>query len=78
MRKEKTMNRNDGDSSHMSYPAKLTLIPVHIDRHAKQQPIPQSISLWQHCIGWLRYYSIQARWDIERWWARCMGRRWGG
>jgi hypothetical protein len=39
-------------------------------------PVPQT-SLWKLCSGWLRYQSIQARWDVERRIARILRRRWG-
>ena len=37
---------------------------------------PSLPSLWQRFTARLRYSSIQIRWDIERWLARKLHRRW--
>jgi hypothetical protein len=37
---------------------------------------PQLPSLWQRFTARLRYSSIQLRWDVERWLAHKLHRRW--
>ena len=54
----------------------FTPIPVDERRQGRQFPMQQR-SLWQLCTQWLRYHSIQLRWDIERSLARLFHRRWG-
>jgi len=53
--------------------------PVPIgDQHRRKQAPGQGPSLWLLCSRWIRYHSIQWRWDIERFLARRFNRRWGG
>ncbi|HET9918468.1 MAG TPA: hypothetical protein VFQ30_01405 [Ktedonobacteraceae bacterium] len=53
-------------------------IPLPVDERAhNRQFFMQQPSLWQLCKQWLRYHSIQIRWDIERTVARLFHRRWG-
>ncbi|GHO86797.1 hypothetical protein [Dictyobacter formicarum] len=40
-------------------------------------PYRESDSWYTICIAWIRYQSIQTRWDIERHVARLLHRRWG-
>jgi hypothetical protein len=57
------------------------LIPVPVpigDQHRRKQAPGQGPSLWLLCSRWIRYHSIQWRWDIERFLARRFNRRWGG
>lgn len=54
-------------------------VPISTDDASKRsRPLftPQIPSLWQRFTAWLRYSSIQIRWDIERWLARKFHRRW--
>jgi hypothetical protein len=46
------------------------------DKHSRRSFMPQPSS-WERFTAWLRYYSIQTRWDIERRLARKLHRRWG-
>lgn len=66
-----------GESSTPKFPSSFIPVPVPGgDQYRRKPPVPQT-SLWELCSGWLRYQSIQVRWDIERWVARTLGRRWG-
>jgi hypothetical protein len=56
-------------------------IPVPVSNALGQQrrpPVEEQISLRQFIVAWMRYHSIQIRWDMEREVARCLHRRWGG
>ena len=51
---------------------------VRINDGVKQSPLlRQAEPWWLRCRKWLRYHSIQLRWDIERRLARLFNRRWG-
>jgi hypothetical protein len=51
---------------------------VHANDGRKQSPmLMQSESWWQRCRMWMRYHSIQWRWDIERRLAQLFNQRWG-
>ncbi len=59
------------------FPRLLTPVPVPgDDQYRRKPPVPRP-SWWALCSGWFRYHSIQLRWDIERWLARILHRRWG-
>lgn len=58
-----------------SRPLIPVLVPIGDQR--KQMPGRQP-ALWLFCIRWMQYHSIQLRWDVERFLARCFNRRWGG
>jgi hypothetical protein len=54
------------------------LVPVYA-RDAYQpyrRPTMPALPWWAQMSAWLRYHSIQVRWDIERAFARLPGRRW--
>lgn len=58
----------------------LTSVPIpihgsHFDQH--QIPPAYQETPWERGIAWLRYYTIQWRWDIERTVARILRKRWG-
>jgi hypothetical protein len=55
---------------------RLMPIPVLIGDQRRQASRP-SPSLWLLCTRWLQYHAIQLRWDIERFLARRLKRRWG-
>jgi hypothetical protein len=58
-------------------PGTLLPVPTHDSpAHYRRAPVQQD-SLWSRFVAWLRYYSIQFRWDIERRLARLLHRRWG-
>jgi hypothetical protein len=53
------------------------LTPVHASTSQMyHRPSTSSVSPWQLCKAWIRYHSIQVRWDIERGLARLLHRRW--
>lgn len=57
----------------------LTPVPIPVpgdDGYRQRQFLTRQTSLWQSGVQWLRYYSIQLRWDIERGLARLLHRRW--
>jgi hypothetical protein len=57
----------------------LIPLPVPIgDQQRRKQPNGPQPSFWRLCSNWVRYHSIQWRWDIERFLARRFHRRWGG
>jgi len=59
------------------HPRSLIPIPVSAsDDPAHRRGYPQQHSRWESCLAWLRYHSIQLRWDIERSWAKLLRRRW--
>jgi hypothetical protein len=76
--REKRHISSDGHKKIFSgWPAPGTLLPVPAhDAHYRHTPVQQP-SLWSRCVAWLRYYSVQFRWDIERRLARMLHRRWG-
>lgn len=58
-----------------------TLIPVPIPVYDPYHPhrklsLEQQPSRWTRCVAWVRYYSTQLRWDIERFLARLLHGRW--
>lgn len=58
-------------------PGAFIPVPTHTSHKRPHQPfIPQLPSPWQRFIAWLCYSAIQIRWDIERWLARKLHRRW--
>jgi hypothetical protein len=61
-----------------AWPGVRSLAPVYArDPHERpQQPYMERVSWWQLCAAWVRYHSIQLRWDIERHVARLLHRRW--
>ncbi len=68
-----------GEKPTMKFPRLFAFRPVQVDeRYGYKQPPVQQASWWALCMAWLRYHSIQIRWDIERWLARLFHRRWGG
>lgn len=65
-----------GQKPSFKRPPSFILAPIHIqDQH--KQPVTQQLGWWTRCSNWIRYHSIQIRWDIERWLARLLHRRWG-
>lgn len=56
----------------------LTPVPIPIpgDERSPQRQFEMQQSWWESCVQWLRYYSIQFRWDVERGLARLFHRRW--
>ncbi len=53
-------------------------VPVYSNasyHQRRKSPVP-SPSLWEHYLAWVRYHSIQLRWDIERALSRLLHRRW--
>ncbi len=54
-------------------------VPVPTDDAHKhpRRSFTTPLSSWERLTAWLRYYSIQTRWDIERRLARKLHRRWG-
>jgi hypothetical protein len=58
-------------------PGSFAPIPTNAAYKRSHHPsTPQLPSLWQRFTARLRYSSIQIRWDIERWLARKLHRRW--
>jgi hypothetical protein len=58
-------------------PGAFVPIPTNAASTRSHHPFtPQLPSLWQRLTARLRYSSIQIRWDIERWLARKLHRRW--
>ena len=58
------------------FPSRL-FAPIQLDdayERSRRSFIP--LSLWERFTAWSRYYSIQIWWDIERWLARRLHRRW--
>lgn len=55
-------------------PGSFAPVPLNDSEHSRRPFILQSH--WECFTAWLRYYSIQIRWDIERWLARKLHRRW--
>jgi hypothetical protein len=57
------------------------LLPAIVCTQQKRTPhlsfVPR-LSLRERFSAWIRYYSIQWRWDIERSMARLLHRRWTG
>lgn len=52
-------------------------IPVYDSYHPPHKlPLEQQPSWWIRWGAWLRYHSIQWRWDIERFLARLFHSRW--
>jgi hypothetical protein len=65
-----------GEKPSLKRPSSFILAPIPIqDQH--KQPAKPKPGWWTRCSNWMRYYSIQIRWDIERWLARRFHRRWG-
>jgi hypothetical protein len=60
------------------HPRSLILIPVYAyddpSSHRRRPPVQQP-SWWECCVAWLRYHSIQFRWDIERSFAQLLRRQ---
>ncbi|HTI13967.1 MAG TPA: hypothetical protein VL461_05265 [Dictyobacter sp.] len=55
-------------------------VPVYIDSTAIQQhrqQLQQQKTGWLLCKSWVQYYAIQWRWDVERFLARRLHKRWG-
>lgn len=57
-------------------PLFLTPAPIHTVQQGAFLP-PRQETWWDQCVAWIRYWSIQTRWDIERSLARRFRRRWG-
>ncbi|HLZ58257.1 MAG TPA: hypothetical protein VKR06_15060 [Ktedonosporobacter sp.] len=57
-------------------PGPRVLVPVYARDTYQQRPSPSPLPWWSQFTAWLRYHSIQLRWDIERGLARLSGRRW--
>ena len=58
-------------------PSSFILAPATLEDQHKRRPPVEQPSWWTLWSKWLQYYSIQVRWDIERWLARLFHRRWG-
>lgn len=65
-----------GEQPNPKRPPSFVLAPISIEDQYKQ-PAAQQTTWWTRCTRWLHYYTIQIRWDIERWLARRFHRRWG-
>lgn len=65
---------NTHEKPNFSFPRSFTPVPVYT-RDARLQQGPRA-TLWQRFDHWIRYYSIQTRWDIERFFARLLHRPW--
>jgi hypothetical protein len=55
-----------------------SLVPIPMDDGVRQRSPLYTPSLWETWTAWLRYHTIQFRWDIERTLARLLHRRWIG
>ncbi|TMC95763.1 MAG: hypothetical protein E6J11_12975 [Chloroflexi bacterium] len=64
-----------GQKPSLKRPRSFILAPIPIQDQHKQSATPEP-GWWARCSNWIRYYSIQIRWDIERWLARRLHRRW--
>jgi hypothetical protein len=56
------------------------LAPIYVPTEYQRQQgyfSGRQESWWYVLKSWLRYYTIQTRWDIERALARLLHRRWG-
>jgi len=42
-----------------------------------RRPSIRQEPFWLRFVAWLRYYSVQFRWDVERRLARLLHRHWG-
>lgn len=52
-------------------------IPVYDSYHPRRKSSLEQQSSWRtRCVAWLRYHSIQLRWDVERFFARLLRSRW--
>lgn len=51
-------------------------VPANDPHNKYRRPSTQPEPLWQIFMAWLRYHSIQLRWDIERRVARLLHRKW--
>lgn len=52
-------------------------VPVYDSYHPHGKlPLEQQPSRWTRYMAWLRYHSIQLRWDVERFLARLLHSRW--
>lgn len=56
----------------------VSFVPVHSNdaSHGRRMPPPQQLPWWEYTRAWIRYHSIQWRWDIERAIARLLHRQW--
>jgi hypothetical protein len=58
-------------------PRALIPVPTHDPpEHYRRSSVRQA-TFWSRFVAWLRYYSVQFRWGIERRLARLLHRRWG-
>ncbi|TMD63694.1 MAG: hypothetical protein E6I91_12435 [Chloroflexi bacterium] len=65
-----------GEKPSLKRPPSFILAPIPIQDQQKQ-PATQQPGWWTRFSNWIRYYSTQIRWDIERWLARRFHRHWG-
>jgi hypothetical protein len=66
-----------GRGFHMHSPVPVPTRDADMARKHRQAFQPRE-SWWTLFTAWLRYHSIQTRWDIERALARLLRRRWIG
>jgi hypothetical protein len=59
-------------------PRTLTPAIVYTQQKREHNLSPQHPSMWERFSAWMRYYSIQWRWDIERKMAYLLHRNWIG
>jgi hypothetical protein len=64
-----------GERNSGGQPRRLSLLPVPSDERGRR-PLRQAPSWWEQASAWLRFHTIQARWDIERALARLLKRCW--
>ena len=65
-----------GEKPTIPHSSPLVPVPVPAKHTYKRPPMPE-LPWWTLCVRWLQYHTIQIRWDIERWLARRLHRRWG-
>ena len=58
-------------------PGTLIPVPMHDSPAPYRRPFIRQESFWLRFVAWLRYYSVQFRWDVERRLARLLHHRWG-
>ncbi|HLQ30299.1 MAG TPA: hypothetical protein VK140_13790 [Ktedonobacteraceae bacterium] len=66
-----------GEKPTIKRPPSFILAQVPIEDQSRQRPPVPQLSWWSICTRWFQYHSVQVRWDIERWLARLLHRRWG-
>jgi hypothetical protein len=57
-------------------PNRVKPVPVYHSQEPRRS-LARHYSTWDLFNAWIKYHSIQIRWDIERTLARLLGKRWG-